>query len=412
MFPLNALQLLLPLATSEVMFDAKTLPPIPAPFWFVQFFKVLGFVLHLLAMNLWFAGLPLALLLLIFGRKFGRRFATRLFSQLPVIMAFGINFGIVPLLFLQAVYYKAFYTASILMAWHWIMIIPLVTIAYYSLYIAAFSVKTEQKKVRTFFAGLISTLCFLGIAYIFVSVMSLMTQPERMTAVWERGQLFAGKELGAATLGFGMNADEPTLWFRYGMIFGLALTTTAFWAVFDANILIPKRSDQSAEDLQKDDQYRRWAGWFALVVALAGGAISAACYDKYLGYVAENSFAASLLKPKTTSCYILYAALFTPFLAAIAIFATKIFRLRRYLTAFGVALFQLVALATFAVSRQWIQNVEVSQVIPIAQLKENTQFFPIYTSPLIAFLVFFVIGAIVIGWMIRQIVLAQDVGKV
>ncbi|MDR1383247.1 MAG: hypothetical protein LBJ67_05285 [Planctomycetaceae bacterium] len=405
----DALQLLLPLAQSEVMFDAKSFPSIPAPFWFVQFFKVLGFILHLFAMNLWFAGLPLALLLFIFGRKSGRRFATRLFSQLPVIMAFGINFGIVPLLFIQVVYYKAFYTASILMAWHWIIVIPLVMIAYYSLYIAAFSVKNEQKKVRTFFAGLLSTACFLGIAYIFVSVMSLMTQPERMIAVWEYGQFFAGQELGAATLGFGMNIDEPTLWFRYGVIFGLALTTTAFWTVFDANVLIPKRFEQSTEDLQEDNQYRRWAGWFAFITALAGGVISAACYDKYLSYIAANSVTMSLLKPETTSYYVLYAALFTPFLAAIAIVATKIFRLGCYLTAFSVALFQLIALTTFAISRQWIQNVEVSQVVPISQLKENVQIVPIYTSPLIAFLVFFIIGAFAVGWMLRQIILASKV---
>ena len=29
----------------------------PAPYWFIQFFKVFGFTLHMALMNLWLAGL-------------------------------------------------------------------------------------------------------------------------------------------------------------------------------------------------------------------------------------------------------------------------------------------------------------------------------------------------------------------
>ena len=35
----------------------------PAPFWFLIFFRVLGFTLHLLPMNLWYAGTITAMLL-------------------------------------------------------------------------------------------------------------------------------------------------------------------------------------------------------------------------------------------------------------------------------------------------------------------------------------------------------------
>ena len=40
--------------------DATELPALPAPFWFIQFFKVLGFTLHAVPMNLWYAGAILA----------------------------------------------------------------------------------------------------------------------------------------------------------------------------------------------------------------------------------------------------------------------------------------------------------------------------------------------------------------
>ena len=390
------------------LFEAENLPPIPAPFWFAQFFEVLGFVLHMLAMNLWFAGIPLILLMYVFGRKSGQRFAKRMFSQLPIIMAFGINFGIVPLLFVQTVYYKPFYSATILMAWHWIMIIPLVMIAYYSLYIAAFSVRQEKKVAQTFLAGLLASGCLLMVAYVFVSVMSLMGRPETLLEIWRNGQSFAGTNAAATTYGLGNNASETTLWYRYGAMFGLALTTVAFWTFFDATVLIPKRREKSPEELQADDDYRRWAGTFATLVAWLGGAIAAACFYHCTGFVKSNPVTAVMFADDTahTFRYVLYAAMFAPFLAAVALSVAKLLRLGRFSTAITVALCQLVALSTFAIARQWVQNIEISQIVPVVQLKENTQLTSIYTSPVVVFLVLFMIGAVVIAWMIRQMAIA------
>ena len=394
-------------------FEAESLPAIPAPFWFTQFFKVLGFVLHMLAMNIWFAGIPIFLLMLIFGRKNGKRFACRMFSQLPIIMAFGINFGIVPLLFLQTVYYKPFYTATILMAWHWIMIIPLVMIAYYAIYIAAFSVKQEQKSGQTFFAGLIASCCLFLVAYIIVSAMSLMGRPETMTNIWQQGQTFAGTDAAAATYGMGSNASEPTLWLRYGAMFGLAMTTVAFWTVFDAMVLIPKRKEDMLEESQANDNYRHWAGTFAMIIAWLGGAIATISFYQYVDFVKTNPATAAIFAEDAAPLFrqLLGMAMVTPFLAAVVLTIAKLLRFGRYVTVITVALVQMLALATFAIVRQWVQNVETSQIVPIAKLSENTQLTPIYTSPLVVFLVLFVVGAIVIGWMIRQMVIASKLAQ-
>jgi hypothetical protein len=395
-------------AQAAPMFDPAELPPIPAPLWFVQFFKVLGFVLHMLCMNIWFAGVPLILLMLVIGQKHGKRFAVRMFSQLPIIMAFGINFGIVPLLFVQTVYYKPFYTATILMAWHWVMVMVLVMIAYYSLYIAAFSVKKENKVAQTFFAGLIASCCLLMVAYIMVNAMSLMGRPDTMHALWQQGQSVAGTDAAGATYGLGINSSDPTLWYRYGTMFGLAMTTVAFWTVFDAMVLIPKRKEKTPEELQADDAYRRWAGGFAVVVAWVGGIIAAASYYQYIGFVETNPTTAASFGGERNQVfpYLIHAAIFAPFLGAIALTGAKLFRMGRFTTAIFATLAQLVALATFAIARQWIQNLEVAQVAPITKFTENTQLEPIYTSPLVVFLVLFVLGALVIAWMIRQMAIA------
>ena len=98
--------------------NVNELSGLPAPYWFIQLFKVLGFILHSIPMHLWLAGLPIGLFLLMIGGVNAKTFAKRLLKQLPVVMAFGVNLGIVPLLFIQVAYYKVFYPATIFMAAH------------------------------------------------------------------------------------------------------------------------------------------------------------------------------------------------------------------------------------------------------------------------------------------------------
>ena len=109
----------------QMLIDQASASALPAPFWFVQFFKCLGFTLHAVPMNLWYAGLPVALWLHLRGNEHARRFAGRLLQQMPVIVAIGVNLGVVPLLFVQLAYPKVFYPATILMAWFWLGIIGL-----------------------------------------------------------------------------------------------------------------------------------------------------------------------------------------------------------------------------------------------------------------------------------------------
>ena len=44
-----------------------------------------------------------------------------LMNQMPVIVAVGVNLGVVPLLFTQVAYYRVFYPAGVLMAWPWFL---------------------------------------------------------------------------------------------------------------------------------------------------------------------------------------------------------------------------------------------------------------------------------------------------
>ena len=247
---------------------------IPAPWWFVQFFKVLGFTLHMVPMNLWYAGLLVALGLHLFGNEHGRRFAARLIQQMPIIIALGVNLGVVPLLFVQLAYFKVFYPATILMAWFWLGIIVLLIPAYYGVYVYAWAVRSDKTSPRPLagegpgmragsartdsqaipawkrLVGWLAAIFFVTIGFLFVNGMSLVDHVERWPVLWK------GTQVAGAVTGTALNIGDPTLWPRWLLMFGLALGTTAVWIVVDAMWLM----------VDATDAYRQWAWRFAKVL--------------------------------------------------------------------------------------------------------------------------------------------------
>ena len=130
---------------------------LPAPPWFIVVMKTIGFALHAVPMNLWYAGILVAMLLAVLGGEHGRRFSARLMRQMPVIIALGINFGIVPLLFIQVGYGSVFYPATILMAWPWFLVVVLLLPAYYGVYVYGHGLAKPGRQ-----AVLVSPRCRLG----------------------------------------------------------------------------------------------------------------------------------------------------------------------------------------------------------------------------------------------------------
>lgn len=189
---------------------------LPAPFWFIEFFKVLGFALHTIPMNLWYAGIMLAAILSVWGSPNGKRFSQRLMSQMPFIIAFGVNLGIVPLLFTQVAYYQVFYPATILMALPWFGVIGLLMVAYYGVYFYAIQLRDQNVTAFGRAAGWVSALFFIAIGFIFANNFSLMTNLGMWTTLWQATNV-AGAPLGTA-----LNVFDGTLLPRWLMMLGLA----------------------------------------------------------------------------------------------------------------------------------------------------------------------------------------------
>jgi hypothetical protein len=349
-------------------------------YWFVEFFKWLGFTLHTVPMNLWYAGLIVALGLHLRGGQHARRFATRLLQQMPVIVALGVNFGIVPLLFMQLAYHKVFYPATILMAWFWLAIIGLLIPAYYGVYAYAWGIRNGGIARWRIIAGWCAAAMFIVIGFIFTNGLSLMDHVDRWPVLWQNHSM-AGAALGTA-----LNVGDPTFLPRWLMMFCLALGTTAVWLLVDAFLLTGDSADEA---------YRQWALRFArhlytfgMVWASATGA-----WYVFLGWTSElrgTMFGWPLL-PLTLATAV------APGLPWLLMMTAGWWKQKRLLVA-AIALAQFGVLGINAASRQIVQNVNLQPFLDVSAQLSDVEF-----GPLAMFLIVFVIGLGIVGWMLVQI---------
>ncbi len=372
----------------QMLIEPAASSTVPAPFWFVTFFKVLGFVLHAVPMNLWYAGVILSVVLYARGDEHGRRFASRLMMQMPIIVAVGVNLGIVPLLFVQVSYGQVFYPATILMAWSWLAIIGLLIPAYYGVYLYSFGVREGEGGMTPLrrVAGWVAAVMFIVIGFLFANGWSLMTHVD----AWPK--IFRDHSLAGAALGTGLNLSDPTLLPRWLMMFGLAITTTSAWIAVDAAWFA----------VRDGEAYRRWAvdfAWKAYSVGLAWFALFGSWY--VFGTWPAEVGQSMLSGPLVVLTLLTGAA---PGLPWLLLFLARqrggpINRTWASLVAAG----QFGVLAVNGTSRQIVQNIEVWDYFPVAAQQEQVQW-----GPMVMFLLVFVAGLALVAWMLAKAVQASQ----
>ena len=153
--------------------------PLPGPPWLFQVLWVLTFLIHILLVNTVLGGTLLAALGGLAGA--GRREVQKLVVEVTTwTIALAITFAIAPLLFIQVVLGRFFYSATILVAWAWFGLLGLLIVGYYLNYLA----KARLRRGKGADAILIvEAVAFLAIAAIQVTVNLLHMQPGRWGAV-------------------------------------------------------------------------------------------------------------------------------------------------------------------------------------------------------------------------------------
>ena len=136
--------------------------PTPTAFYLVLYLGTM--VLHVVPMNYVLAGSGLLAVLAGWETVANRpmeahaRIAATLRDWLPLALSIAITAGVAPLLFLQVLYKEPFYTANLLLLHRWMLILPVLIVAFYLLYLQ------KSKRIAAGPAGvrLIVSVCILA----------------------------------------------------------------------------------------------------------------------------------------------------------------------------------------------------------------------------------------------------------
>ncbi len=351
---------------------------LPAPYWFLQFFKVFGFTLHIIPMNILYAGTLLALILRVLGNEYNKTLSNRLMKHMPIIVAYAVNFGIIPLLFLQVAYYKVFYSATILMAWLWWSMVILLIIAYYGIYVYNSgivnngAIKSLQK-----IAGWVAAIIFIYIGFIFSNAFSLMTDINSWYKIWQK------TDIAGATTGFALNLGNSTF-ARWLMMFGLAITTTAVFIIVDTILFATKEGDQ----------YKQNGIGLALKIYTIGAMWFGITGMWYIFGTFTNQLKTMMFSSKMIILTILTAT--SPVIPWLLMLIKQKNMTKKWVVNISVA--QVMVLILNAISRQIVQNAELDKFFNVRNAVVNLQL-----GPLILFLVSLIIGIGIIVYMVRKI---------
>jgi hypothetical protein len=193
--------------------------PLPAPIWLIKLLHIVTLSLHFVAVEMLLGGLLLAVLLSLFrGSPQSLVTARALARRLTIVMTFVINLAVPPLLFAQVLYGRALYTSSVLIGAYWISIIGIVTLTYWLLY--RFTARLDAGK-SAWWVGLIAWLLAGTVGRLLSTNMTLMLRPE----VWR-------DMYSASAAGLYLPPADPTLTPRWLMMMAGGLFIGGLWLVY------------------------------------------------------------------------------------------------------------------------------------------------------------------------------------
>jgi hypothetical protein len=364
-----------------ISFPAVDPIPLPAPIWLLKLLHIVTLSLHFVAVEMLLGGLLLAVLLSLFhGSALSMVTAKAIARRLTVVMTFVINLAVPPLLFSQVLYGRALYTSSVLIGLYWISVIGLLMMIYWLLY--RFTARLEAGK-SAWWVGLSAWLLAGCVARVLSTNMTLMLRPE----VW-------GNMYSASASGVYLPTGDPTLTPRWLMMMAGGFFIGGLWLVYLAG-----RSTFTAEEKR--------------FVAGLGGKVAAAFGIVYLA----AGFWAASVQPE-----IVKAGLRTDALYKFAGYAGIL-----WLVLVGVAVLVAVVAASGKLLTNWFSWVgvvlavliEISLVVyrdGVRDLTLLSKGYNVWDRAVATnwwvvglFLVLFVAGVGVVGWLVSVVARARKV---
>ncbi|KPK00411.1 MAG: hypothetical protein AMJ60_01400 [Desulfobacterales bacterium SG8_35] len=289
-------------------------------------------------------------------------------KSLPYTIAFTINLGVAPLLFLQVLYGQFLYTSSILMAVYWLSIVGLLIVSYYAAYVYRL-IDIKGGMDRLYIGA--AVLLLLCVSFLFSNNVSIMQMPE----IWTR--YFSDRT------GWLLNFSDPALIPRYlhfiasaAAIGGLAIA-----------LYFEIRKRRGATD--GDEWIKLGCKWFTVATIINFG-----FGFWFLGALPETAYNPGTLGGKIFFIFIIGSvATIIPSVAAA--------QTGRIIPA---TVWALVTVLLMTLARDILRLTYLKPYFNLSELPYVPQY-----SPFIIFLLAFVGGGFIVGWMLRTVWNAKEV---
>jgi hypothetical protein len=289
-------------------------------------------------------------------------------KALPITIAFTVNLGVAPLLFLQVLYGQFLYTSSILMAVFWLAIIDMLLISYYAVYI--YTLNNDKLGLGRLTMS-IAVFFLLAVTFLFCNNLSIMQLPETWVNYFSnRG-------------GWQLNFSDAALVPRYlhFVASAIAIGGLAIAVYFDFQ---KKRGDSSAEQWIKHG-----CNWFTYATVINFG-----IGFWFLGALPESAYNPATFLGKIFFIMIV-ASVFTIVMAVVYAYQYRLIHASAYAAA-------TVLLMTLA--RDVLKLAYLKPYFSLSDLPQVSQY-----SPFIVFLVFFILAGKLIWWMLKTMLSDKEV---
>ena len=341
------------------MYDSiiPTADAIPVHWLWFEVLLIFTFFIHMILMNFILGGSLLTVWDMLRGKL-----EKKASGSIPTLIALTVNFGVPPLLFVQVLYGHLFYSSSVMVAVPWILVIPVLILAYYGAYLF---VRKWERAPGWSKAGLVVTSLFLlYVAFIFVNNNTLAMRPELWAGFAERPG------------GWNLNLGEPTLWPRYLHFLLAALAIGALGRAIAYRF-------SAMDEEEKKGQIRRNLkifGWFTLVQFAVGTWFWLTMPEPvWKSFMGGSLFATIMMVVGWLSALLILHSAFTGRLNFAMILGA-------------------IQVLVMVIIRDLARAAYLDDVFRPAELENVGE-----VSPLIAFLLVFLIGVGVLYYMIRLI---------
>lgn len=218
-----------------------------------------------------------------------RPLALILRDWMPFILSAAITAGVAPLLFIQIVYQRQFYTANLLLSWRWMILVPVLIIAFYLLYLVKSQKMARWPRMLRGLIALFTAGCFVFVGFCWTVNHQLGMSESKWADIYLSGELpIVGTQILSRMLlwisgSFATMAAIVAWQFRFHQQRQTELLATekprqlAFVALVGigllivAGILTYAQSDAASQNLLSTARIAPW-----LILAIIGLAIQAA----------------------------------------------------------------------------------------------------------------------------------------